>query len=63
MIDVYPTKFEAYDDDYRMFKIDANDGVTATITITAPCDVNEWDRIAPVIRQCLVDMKLEGDIK
>lgn len=64
MIDVYPTKFEAYQDgDLAVFKVEAFDECSAQITISSVISLTEWDEIAPLIRQCLVDMKLEGDIK
>lgn len=62
MIDVYPTTFEAYQDgDIAVFKVEAFDECSAQITISSIVSVTEWDEIAPMIRQCLVDMKLEGD--
>lgn len=64
MIDVYPTTFEAYQDhDLAVFKVEAFDEFSAQITISSVVSLAEWDEIAPLIRQCLVDMKLEGDIK
>lgn len=62
MIDTYPTKFEAYQDgDLPVFKVEAFDEFSAQITISSVVSLAEWDEIAPLIRKCLVDMKLEGD--
>lgn len=62
MIDVYPTTFEAYQDhDLAVFKVEAFDECSAQITISSVISLEEWDEIAPLIRQCLVDMKLDGD--
>ena len=61
MIDVYPTKFEAYDNDDGMFKVSMFDSGGAEIKIDTVCNVKLWDEISPLIRQCLVDMQFEGD--
>lgn len=62
MIDVIPVKFEAYDDmNDGVFQVEAFDEAAATVTISTVVTVALWDEIAPLIRQCLLDMKLEGD--
>lgn len=63
MIDVYPTKFEAYDADSGMFKVEAFDEGGAEVKIDTIVNVALWDEIAPLIRECLVQMKFEGDKK
>lgn len=61
MIEVAPTKFEGYEDADGIFTIEAFDEATAKVIITDLVDVARWDEIAPLIRQCLVDMRLVGD--
>ena len=57
---VYPTKFEAYDVDMQIFRVEAFDADTANVYIDTLMTVELWDEIAPLIRKCLVDMEL-GD--
>ena len=59
MIEVYPTTFEAFDDEILIFKVEVFDEYLANVTISDLMDVKTWDEISPLIRQCLVDMKLE----
>ena len=62
MIEVYPTKFEAYQDgDLAVFRVEAFDEFSAQITISSVVSLTEWDEISPLIRQCLVDMQFDGD--
>ena len=63
MIDCYPVKFEAIftESCNGVFKVTAFDECCATVEIDAPMNVAVWDEIAPMIRQCLVDMKLESE--
>lgn len=59
-ITVYPTKFEAYDNDLQegIFTVEAFDDCAANVKISSILDVAMWDEISPMIRKCLVDMKL-----
>jgi len=58
-INVYPTRFEAYEGvDTQMFRVEAIDEHAATVTIDTVVDLNTWDEIAPLIRQCLFDMSM-----
>lgn len=57
-IEVYPTTFEAYDDEILMFRVELFDEYLASVDIKYLMDVNTWDKVSPIIRQCLVDMKL-----
>lgn len=63
MIEVIVTKVVAYQHGERVFTVECFDDETAKIDIREVINVARWDEIAPLIRQCLVDMKLEGDIK
>jgi len=63
MIEVAATKFEGYEDCDGIFTVECFDEATAKVIITDLVNVARWDEIALLIRQCLVDMKLEGDIK
>ena len=56
---VYPTEFECLDHDTPIFKVKAFDGEYAEVKIGTPINVALWDEIAPLIRDCLVQMKLE----
>ena len=60
---MYPTKIECYDKEAELnvFSIQAIDESCATIEISIPCNVAQWDKISPMIRQALIDMKFEGD--
>ena len=58
-IEVYPTTFEAFDGEVLIFKVEVFDENLANVTITDLMNVKTWDEISPLIRQCLVDMKLE----
>ena len=58
-MDVYPIEFECLDHDDPIFKVKAFDGKYAEIKIDTPINVALWDQIAPLIRDCLVQMKLE----
>lgn len=60
-IKVYPTTFEAYDEDMQVFKVEVFDENYAKVTINDLMNVNIWDEVSPLIRQCLVDMKLSDD--
>lgn len=55
---IYPTKFEAYDIDMQIFRVEAIDESAANVYIDTVVDVSTWDEIAPLIRKCLVDMEL-----
>ena len=63
MIDVYPVKFEAVDNEMRetVFTVETFDESAATVDIKTVLNVSLWDEISPLIRQCLVDMNLDGD--
>ena len=61
MIKVYPTKFEAYDMDMQIFRVEAFDEAAANVYIDTVVDVSTWDEIAPLIRKCLVDMEIGDD--
>ena len=61
MIKVYPTKFEAYDMDMQIFRVEAFDESAANVYIDTVVDVAIWDEIAPLIRKCLVDMEISDD--
>ena len=58
-----PVAFEGYDTTDLCFKVVAFDGHSAEITIATVVNVYMWDQMAPLIRQALVDMHLEGDEK
>ena len=60
-VEIYPSKFEAYQDGFGIFNITGIDESTAKIEITSPMNVELWDEIATKIRDCLLQMKLEGD--
>lgn len=55
---VYPTRFEAYEAGDAVFQVEAFDESAATVKIDTVLNVEKWDEIAPLIRQCLVDMEL-----
>ena len=57
-MNVFPTKFEAYESESPIFSVEAFDEATATVKIDSVVDVALWDEIAPLIRKCLVDMRL-----
>ena len=61
--EMYPIKIEGNDTELGMglFIIEAVGPSFADVQITAPCNVMMWDKISPMIRQALVDMKFEGD--
>lgn len=63
MIECYPTQFEAHDTvtNDALFKVKTFDECCAEVTISTVVNVELWDEIAPMIRQCLVAMKLEND--
>lgn len=61
MITMTPTAFEGYDENEGAFIVQAMDGAAAEITISLYVNVHSWDEIAPLIRQALLAMKLEGD--
>jgi hypothetical protein len=63
MIEVSATKFEGYEGGDGVFTVECFDEAAAKVIITDLLNVARWDEIAPLIRQCLVDMRLEGDIK
>jgi hypothetical protein len=60
-VEVYPSQFEAYMDGFEVFNIKSMDEATATLEIKSGVNVELWDEIAPKIRDCLLQMKLEGD--
>lgn len=61
MIKVYSTKFEAYDMDMEIFRVEAFDEAAANVYIDTVVNVAMWDEIAPLIRKCLVDMEIGDD--
>lgn len=63
MIEVSGVMFEACESGNLVFTVECFDEASATISIKQVINVARWDEIAPLIRQCLADMKLEGDIK
>ena len=59
-MDVYPTEFKCFDyDGEPIFMVRSPHEGAAQIQIDAFIDVEAWDQIAPLIRDCLVQMKLE----
>ena len=58
-IKISPVAFEAYNEIGLMFKVEAFDEYTASLKVDTLLDVSIWDEISPLIRKCLVDMKLE----
>ena len=58
-----PVAFEGYDMTDVCFKVVAFDANSAEITISTVVNVYLWDQMAPLIRQALVAMDLEGDEK
>lgn len=61
-ITMTPTAFEGYDEIAEgAFIVRAADEAAAEITISTYINVNLWDEIAPLIRQALLAMRLEGD--
>jgi hypothetical protein len=60
---MYPVRIECHDPatDIAMFTITALDESAAEVVIDTPCNVREWDRIAPMIRKALLSMKFEMD--
>lgn len=65
MIEVYPTKFEAFDSiDEEFFTIRASeDGSCAYIEFQAPVCALAWPEISDAIYTALVAMKLDSDQK
>jgi len=61
MIEVAPTKFEAYEGSDGIFTVTAFDEAAANVIITDLVNVARWDEISPLIRRCLIDMRLVGD--
>jgi hypothetical protein len=61
MIKVYPTKFEAYDDETKdsLFTVEAFDECVATVKVETTVNVELWDKISHEIRDCLIAMELE----
>ena len=59
-MEMYPTEFECLDHDTPIFKIKIFDRECAEVKIDIPVDVPMWDRMAPLIREALVQMKLEN---
>lgn len=62
---VYPTIIECVDPEIKVevFTVKAFDECAAEVKIDALVGVTQWDEIAPLIRQALVDLKLEGGVK
>lgn len=60
-LQVYPTKFEAYDEDLPVFTVEAYDDCSANVNITACVNATEWPAISASIHEALKAMKLRGD--
>ena len=58
-MNVYPVKFEAYDDTEPLFKVEMFDEDGATVTISSVITVELWNEISPKILECLLAMKLD----
>ena len=58
---VYPTEFKCFDyDGEPIFMVRSPHEEAAQIQIDAFIDVEAWDKIAPLIRFCLIQMR-SGD--
>ena len=62
-IEIYPTKFEAYDADFKtaVFSIEALDECCATIKIDAAVCDKSWPEISNRVMECLVALRLGED--
>ena len=60
----YPTRIECNDTTLSIpvFSIEAADESGGTVEIDAVCNVREWDKISPIIRQALLSMQFDGDL-
>jgi citrate lyase gamma subunit len=56
---VFPVKFEAYKDGEPVFKVEAFDESTASVSIDSLVNVELWEEIAQKVRECLVSMNLK----
>lgn len=62
-LDIYPTRIECVDDaGEKVFSVEAFDTSTASIDVPYVLTPAQWDQIAPLIRQALVDLRLDGDV-
>ena len=52
-------EFECVENDTPIFKVTNFDGEAAQVQISTLVNVALWDQIAPLILDCLVQMKLE----
>lgn len=56
---IYPVKFEAYQDGEQLFKVEAFDSSTATVSVDSLMTVELWDEVAAKVRECIVAMELD----
>jgi len=58
-LDIYPTRIDCErDDGALMFRIKTYSETAAEIVMPTPMNASQWDQIAPLIRQALVDLRL-----
>jgi len=55
----YPVKFEIYELDEPMAKVEAQDEDAAKVEITGWVNEKTWPELAEAIRLALIEMKLE----
>ena len=58
-LDIYPTRIECVDETGDLvFSVESFDEYVASLAVKATLSVADWDQIAPLIRQALVDLRL-----
>lgn len=57
-IDTYPVRYEAYDDDFGLFTLQAFDETSAELKVTAMVNADNWPQISDAILTCLKNMRL-----
>jgi len=57
MIEIFPIKFEAYNEFGQLFKVEQFDEQSAKIEITEVVSASEWPEISAKIHDCLKQMK------
>lgn len=60
-MELYPVKFEIYEDDLPVATVEAFDESCANIKVTATTNATEWPKISEKIHEALKLMKLQGD--